>query len=568
VSDLAHIAVPGIETGITQDSGSLPELVSLLIASGDLFYEWGLNSDTISWTGDIAGSLEIRNTDSLESGDSFLNSIHPEDLPHRMICLSRHLTRGEIFDHEYRIRDDSGQFIWIQERAVATKLPDGKPSRLTGVVRNIDARKKSEEEVNFLSNHDALTGQYNRLRLRESLEHVIAQSLLSGKQGGLLLVGLDKLNAVSDVYGEETADAIVLAAARRIENCMRTGDIVGRVGFDRFSVVVSNCNREKLFAVADRFLAALRETPISTPAGTMTVTASIGISVFPTDATTAREVVSHADGALRAARRLGCDCYLDYVDVPEHARTERPELVIAEQVKQALKENRFKLAFQPIVSAETGQTIFYEGLARMIDPEGNAIAAGGFVPVIEQMGLMRLIDRKVLEMGLDVLERNPSMNLSINLSGMTAVDPVWLRMLEERLQDRKDIAERLILEITETVALDDVDEASRFVSSLTQFGCRVALDDFGAGFTSFRHLRALNVAIVKIDGSFVRGIVDNPENLLFVRTLISLAKGIDIQCVAEWVENAEEADLLKTEGVDLLQGWHCGKPEIDPDWLN
>jgi diguanylate cyclase (GGDEF)-like protein len=568
VSDLAHIAVPGIETGITQDSGSLPELVSLLIASGDLFYEWGLNSDTISWTGDIAGSLEIRNTDSLGSGDSFLNSIHPEDLPHRMICLSRHLTRGEIFDHEYRIRDDSGQFIWIQERAVATKLPDGKPSRLTGVVRNIDARKKSEEEVNFLSNHDALTGQYNRLRLRESLEHVIAQSLLSGKQGGLLLVGLDKLNAVSDVYGEETADAIVLAAARRIENCMRTGDIVGRVGFDRFSVVVSNCNREKLFAVADRFLAALRETPISTPAGTMTVTASIGISVFPTDATTAREVVSHADGALRAARRLGCDCYLDYVDVPEHARTERPELVIAEQVKQALKENRFKLAFQPIVSAETGQTIFYEGLARMIDPEGNAIAAGGFVPVIEQMGLMRLIDRKVLEMGLDVLERNPSMNLSINLSGMTAVDPVWLRMLEERLQDRKDIAERLILEITETVALDDVDEASRFVSSLTQFGCRVALDDFGAGFTSFRHLRALNVAIVKIDGSFVRGIVDNPENLLFVRTLISLAKGIDIQCVAEWVENAEEADLLKTEGVDLLQGWHCGKPEIDPDWLN
>ena len=129
------------------------------------------------------------NIDSLGSGDRFLNRIHPEDLPHRMICLSRHLTRGEIFDHEYRIRDDSGQFMWIQERAVATKLPDGKPSRLTGVVRNIDARKKSEEEVNFLSNHDALTGQYNRLRLRESLEHVIAQSLLTGQPGGLAAGG-------------------------------------------------------------------------------------------------------------------------------------------------------------------------------------------------------------------------------------------------------------------------------------------------------------------------------------------------------------------------------------------
>lgn len=568
MSDLAPKAVPDFETGITQDSGTLPELVSLLIASGDLFYEWDMDSDAIAWTGDLVGSLKIKNSHSIESGDSFLKRIHPEDLPHRMICLSRHLNRSDVFDHEYRVRDDAGQFVWIQERAVAAKSEDGKPTRLTGVIRNIDARKKTEEEVDFLSNHDALTGQYNRLRLRETLEHVIAHCLHTEQQGGLLLVGLNKLNAVSDVYGEDTADAIVLTAARRIEASLRTGDVVGRVGFDRFAIVVSNCDREKLYKVADRFLAALRETPISTPAGTMTITASIGISVFPTDAKTAREVVSHSDSALRAARHLGCDCYLDFVDVPEHSRTERPELVIAEQVKQALKEDRFKLAFQPVVSSESGEVVFYEGLARMIDPEGNAIAAGGFVPVIEQMGLMRLIDRKVLDLGLDTLEGNPDIDLSINLSGMTAVDPVWLQTLEERLHNNRDVASRLILEITETVALDDIDGASRFVSSLTSLGCRVALDDFGAGFTSFRHLRALNVAIVKIDGSFVRDILNNPENLLFVRTLVGLSKGIGLQCVAEWVETPEEAALLRSEGVDLLQGWHCGKPEIDPDWLN
>lgn len=568
MTDLAHMAVPGLEPSITEGSTALPELVSLLIASGDLFYEWDLDSDSITWTGDLIGSLRIKSPDSLDSGDSFLNRIHPKDLPHRMICLSRHLERADVFDHEYRVRDDFGNFVWIQERAIAAKHPGGQPARLTGVIRNIDARKKTEEEVSFLSNHDALTGQYNRLRLRETLEHVIARSLLAKQQGGLLLVGIDKLNAVPDVYGEETADAIVLTAARRIEANLRVGDVVGRVGFDRFAIVVSNCSREKLADVANRFLAVLRETPISTPAGTMTITASIGISVFPTDATTAREVVSHADNALRAARRLGCDCYLDYADVPEHSRTERPELVIAEQVKQALKEDRFRLALQPIVSATTGEVIFYEGLARMIDPEGNAIAAGGFLPVIEQKGLMRLIDRKVLDLGLDALERNPDMNLSINLSGMTAVDPVWLRTLDGRLHGRRDLASWLILEITETVALDDVDEASRFVSSLRNFGCRVALDDFGAGFTSFRHLRALNVAIVKIDGSFIRDITSSPENLLFVRTLVNLAKGIGLQCVAEWVETAEEADLLRAEGVDMLQGWHCGKPEINPDWLN
>lgn len=566
MSELAHMVIPGSAPDRT-DSNPLPDLVSLLVASGDLFYEWDLESDTVEWTGDLSGTLNVKSSNTLGSGDAYLSRIHPEDLPHRMVSLSRHLETADIFDHEYRIRDDGGQFVWIQERAVATSDRTGKPLRLTGVVRNIDARKKTEEEVSFLSNHDALTGQYNRLRLRESLEHVIAQSLITDAQGGLLLVGIDKLNEVSDVYGEDTADAIVLAAARRIEDGMRTGDVVGRVGFDRFAVVVSGCNREELSNVAHRFLSAIRETPISTPSGAMTITASIGISVFPDDASSARTVVSHADNALRGARRLGCDCYLDYAEVPEHTRTERPELVIAEQVKQALKDNRFKLAFQPIVSAETGEIEFYEGLARMIDPEGNVIAAGGFVPVIEQMGLMRLIDRRVLELGLDALEHNPEMHLAINLSGMTAVDPVWLRMLEQRLQGRRDLACRLILEITETVALDDVDESSRFVSTLTRFGCRVALDDFGAGFTSFRHLRALNVAIVKIDGSFVRDIMDNPENLLFVRTLVNLAKGIGLKCVGEWVETAEEAALLKEEGIDFLQGWHCGKPEVDPDWL-
>ena len=563
MSELAQMVAPGIAPAGT-DSNPLPDLVSLLVASGDLFYEWDLESDIVDWTGDLPGTLNVKSSDTLGSGDDHLSRIHPEDLPHRMVSLSRYLESAEVFNHEYWIRDDAGQFVWIQERAVATHGHTGKPMRLTGVVRNIDARKKTEEEVSFLSNHDALTGQHNQLRLRESLEHVIAQSLITGAQGGLLLVGIDKLNEVSDVYGEDTADAIVLAAARRIEDGMRTGDVVGRVGFDRFAVVVGNCNRDELANVAHRFLSAIRETPISTPSGAMTITASIGISVFPSDASSARTVVSHADNALRAARRLGCDCYLDYAEVPEHTRTERPELVIAEQVKQGLKDDRFKLAFQPVVSAETGAVEFCEGLARMIDPEGNVIAAGGFVPVIEQM---RLIDRRVLELGLDALEHNPDMHLAINLSGMTAVDPVWLRMLEERLQGRRDLACRLILEITETVALDDVDESSRFVSTLTQFSCRVALDDFGAGFTSFRHLRTLNVAIVKIDGSFVRDIVSNPENLLFVRTLVNLAKGIGLKCVGEWVETAEEAALLKQEGVDFLQGWHCGKPEVDPDWL-
>ena len=503
---------------------------------------------------------------SIADGSTYLQRIHPEDLPRRMVALSQHVESSRSFDVEYRVRRDDGQFAWIQERAVAASDSDGNPLRLTGIVRDISEQKNRAEEVNFLTNHDALTGQYNRIRLREALGQTVEATIRRNRQGGFLLVGLDKLNIVADVYGDETADTIVLAVAQRIEQCLRVGDIVGRVGFDRFAVILSDCSEQQVTAIADRFLATIRDTAVTTSNGPMYVTASIGATVFPTCAKNVREVVGQADNALRSARRLGCDCYLEFRDIPNHRIPERPDLIIAEQVKQALRDDRLVLAYQPIVSAHDGTPEFYEGLVRMLDEDGQPIPAGVFVPIVEQMGLMRLVDRKVLDVGITVLKENPEISLSINVSGMTAVDPVWLHQLHEHLEARPDVAPRLILEITETVALDDIADSSRFVRSLNEFGCRVALDDFGAGYTSFRHLRGLNVDLVKIDGSFVRDLPTNQDNQLFVRTLINLAKGIGLKTVAEWVENEAEAELLRGEKVDYLQGWYYGKPTIEPPW--
>ena len=302
-----------------------------------------------------------------------------------MVALSQHLESAKTFDVEYRLRSDDGQFTWIRERAVAAVDPAGNPMRLTGIVRDISEQKNTAEEVDFLTNHDVLTGQYNRLRLRlrEALEQTVEATLRGNQQGGFLLVGLDKLNIVADVYGDETADAIVLAVAQRIEQCLRAGDIVGRVGFDRFAVILSNCSERQVTAVADRFLATIRDTPVSTSNGPMYVTASIGATVFPTSAKNAREVVGQADNALRSARRLGCDCYLEFRDIPHGNIPERPDLVIAEQVKQALRDDRIVLAYQPIVSAHDTASVFYEALVRMLDDKGEPVAAGTFVPIVE-----------------------------------------------------------------------------------------------------------------------------------------------------------------------------------------
>ena len=308
-------------------------------------------------------------------------------------------------------------------------------------------------------------------------------------------------------------------------------------------------------------MGAVRESPFQTQSGPLHVTASVGATVFPTSARTARDVVAQAEGALCGALRLGSDSFAEFRDLPANAVMTKRDFSIAEQVQQALHEDRIVLAYQPIVEAASADVAFYEGLVRLVGPDGELVAAGQFVPVVEQMGLMRLVDRKVLDLGLEALEQNPALRLSINVSGLTAVDPVWLAKLSERLTGRPHVATRLTLEITETVALDDIDESSRFVRTLAALGCRVALDDFGAGFTSFRHLRALKVNMVKIDGSFVRDLLQNPDNRVFVRTLVGLAKGIDLVAVAECVETQEEAEFLRGEGVDYLQRFYFGRPE-------
>ncbi len=539
----------------------IPSLVQVLIESGDLFFDWDLRTNRIRWTGQPEAVIGLRDFQSCTNGASFLARLHPEDLPRRMMALNAAQRAGIALDCQYRVRGDNGDFHWVRERAMPATSPAGDVAGITGVISNVDAWKESEARLDFLTSHDELTGHYNRMRLREALEAIIEKSIAGGYQAGFLLVSIDKLSEIEQVYGEETANMALLAVAERLGRVLRRGDVVGRVGYDRFAIVLQRCPDKQLHSVVRRALAAARETPVRAGSGFLHITASAGATVFPTSARTAREVVAQAESALGNARRLGSDSFAEFRDLPANAVMTHDDFAIAEQVQLALREDRIVLAYQPVVDARTSEIVFYEGLARMRGNDGSLVAAGRFVPVVEQMGLMRVIDRKVLELGLLTLEQNPALRLSINVSGLTAADPVWLAQLSDRLSGHRDVAERLMLEITETVALDDIDESSRFVRTLGSLGCRVALDDFGAGFTSFRHLRALKVDMVKIDGSFVRDLMHNPDNQLFVHTLVSLAKGIDLTAVAECVESEAEAELLRREGVDYLQGYHFGRPD-------
>jgi EAL domain-containing protein (putative c-di-GMP-specific phosphodiesterase class I) len=292
----------------------------------------------------------------------------------------------------------------------------------------------------------------------------------------------------------------------------------------------------------------------------------VGAVWLPQAASTSQEAMLRAEQALDKARANGRDGFAAYQPSASRETARLRMMQISDDVMQALKENRLKLAYQPIVQARSRKISHYECLLRMVKPDGSILSAGHFVPAAEQMGIVHLVDRFALESTVAELKTHTQLTLAVNVSGTAASDPAWLQSFVDYVRAEKDVAPRLIVELTETAALHHFEENARFISQLREVGVRVAIDDFGAGYTSFRNLQMLHVDTVKIDGSYVADLSQSPENQVFVRTLVGLAKSFDIKTVAEWVGSDDDAALLQTFGVDYFQGFHFGEPVIDPKW--
>lgn len=550
----------------SETSRSPIEALAALAAAGDVAYVWDIASDRIDWHGSLK-TLGFAANAAVASGKALSDRINPDDLRERQQLLHAHYARGTRFDCEYRVRLDTGDFAWLHDRGAAEFDDVGRPKRLLGVIRLVTGRKAQEQQLEHLANYDELTGHFNKKRLREVLDHLLGASVRANSPGAYLAVGIDKLATINDAFGYRAADQVIVEIGHRLDRCLRTSDVIGRVGGDRFGIVLAHCAEEHVAIAAEKILSAVNHAPIETALGPVYATVSIGSAAFPDQAKTAYEVMTRAESALAEAKRAGRDCFVPYRLSEEQRNRHRVGMALGERVQRAMKEGRLLLAYQPVVSSVTGAVDYHECLLRMIDEDGRIVMAGAFVPQIEQLGFIRIIDRFVLDTAVAEVEANPSVCLGINVSGLTATDRSWLRAIIALLRDKPAVARRILVEITETEALHDIEESQRFVGTLREMGCRVALDDFGAGFTSLRHLQALAVDIVKIDGSFVRNLTQSADNQVFLRHLVGLAKGLQLQTVAEMVETAEEAAILRREGVGFLQGYYFGAPSLDKPWL-
>ncbi len=561
--------------GVTQDKDKLLEiLVPALKAAGDFAYCWTLgggddwtgSGDLLEWSHDPDALFGPTALSDVSTGAAFHARINPDDLVQRMEALSLHIDQGGVFDCEYRVTRTDGGFAWVHDRGAAVRDGQGKPVRIVGTMRIITDRKQQESLLEQRANFDDLTGHLNKIRLREALDTAVQYNQRYKVSGGYLAVGIDKLSMVNDAYGYEIADAVIIEISRRIERCLRTSDTIGRIGGDRFGLILAHCDESGLRIAAEKILHAFRSEPIESPGGSVHVTVSIGGVCFPGFVRTAHDAMTSAESALQEAKSSGRNCFIEFKLSEEQRDKQRQNIAVGEQVMKALEDGRIVLAYQPVVCAKTFQTKYCETLLRMLGEDGGIVAAGVFVPIAEKLGLVRLLDLRALELAITELIAYPEVSVAVNVSSLTVTDPAWMRKLKGLIRGRPTIASRLMVEITETAALEDSEVTSRFVAEVRGLGSKVALDDFGSGYTSFRHMKSLTVDVVKIDGAFVTDIEKNAENQVFIKTLMSLADGFGLQTVAECIETESEAKILSGEGADYLQGWYFGKPVIDPPW--
>ena len=527
-------------------------------------FDWDLGADQIRWDG-ATDILPFRLDGQNKRGQSFLDMLPAEKREALAAIIESNAGQPTRFELDLEIASAMGA---VGFTFVGTRVPgaNGRSERLIGVARDTTEQQRERQRLSYLATRDELTGHLNRNSLRAELTQVIASAKEENRHCAFLVASIDRLAMINDGFGFDAGDEVIVGMGERLAGCLRSSDIVGRTAGNKFGVILKNCKEREIEVVAGRLRAAVRANAIDTRSGHVAATSSVGAVWLPGAASSSQEAMLRAEKALEKARAFGRDGFAIYEPSAQRETARLRQMSVADEVMAAWKEKRLKLAYQPIVKAKSRKTSHYECLLRMAKPDGTILSAGYFVPAAEQMGIVHLIDRFALEEALAQLKAHPAATLAVNVSGTASGDPNWLQAFIETVRAEKELAGRLIVELTETAALHHFEENASFVSQLRELGVRVAIDDFGAGYTSFRNLQMLHVDTVKIDGSYVQNLSQSPENQVFVRTLVGLAKNFNIKTVAEWVGSDQDAALLQSFGVDYFQGFHFGEPSLTPDF--
>lgn len=549
-----------------------PDARQILSSIGEVVYEWDIATDRLTWGPNLAEALGAIASADLGVGLAFAERIAPESGSSRYEAVMQSDRRDEGAGAPYQVVYALSQprelgpapLVWVEDTGRWFAGPDGRPARAHGVLRVVTERHEMERKLALGSQIDPLTGVLNRAQLAEHVNRFLQQSERSRKSFAVLLVALESLFALNRTYGYDAGDEVLAGLARRLRGNVRTCDVVARHAGNKFALVLDNCDTEQTLSVANRLLDLVKSAPFDTSAGPIPATIRIGGVIGPREGRVPQVLFQHAEEALDLARQGNGRRFVAYTSSLAREDARLRALQVADSIVSALNERRVDLAFQPVVRAATGAPAFHEALLRVRLPDGSFASPATLLPVAEKAGLVRLLDQRVMELALERLAADPALRVSVNCAMDSLMDPEWPDRLAHAVAANPAIADRLIVEITETSLIEDFETTRNIIASCKRLGVKVAMDDFGAGHTSFRNLRDLAFDLVKIDGAFIKNIAISADDRFFVRTLIDLARHLSLDVVAEWVEDEATARILRDWGVEYFQGSLYGFAEARP----
>jgi len=493
------------------------------------------------------------------TGESIEDSLHQSFLT------------GEIFhlpEHSSLINKDAS-VISIEASIAPMKAENGDLLGAVIVIQDVSPTRRLTKQLSYQASHDLLTGLYNRRKFEEFLEEILINVREDDRQHALFYIDLDNFKIVNDTCGHVAGDELLKQLPSLFNEVLRSGDIIARLGGDEFGVILQNCAIKQAANIADKIRQKIKDYRFIWDDKTFEIGVSIGVIGINEGNSDMAQVLSAADVACYAAKDSGRNRVHIYESSDEAVSERYGQMHWTARISRALEENRFHLYQQPIVGVLTKERNHLELLLRMIDEDGNVIPPGAFMPAAERYGLMREIDRWVLQEAFKFMgENNPASPIkgtdrviAINLSGDSINDSGLLDFIIQETKRHDVNLKNVCFEITETVAISNLSKATVFINELKNYGCQFALDDFGSGLSSFAYLKNLPVNYLKIDGGFVKDICRDKIDRAMVESIHQVGKVMNLSTIAEHVEDAKTLKILEEIGVDYVQGYYLGRPE-------
>jgi diguanylate cyclase (GGDEF)-like protein/PAS domain S-box-containing protein len=529
--------------------------------TSDYAYGWTITAEQeilSDWSTDAIKTVTGYEREEFEA--NWRNIVLPEDHQIYQQRLYRTLA-NETNEAEFRIAyKGSGEIRWL--KAYTRPIWSDREKRVVGAVgaiQDITKKRVNEDEIEKLAYYDPLTGFGNRRVWKNWADVAIAKANLARGQLAIMFIDLDRFKTVNDTLGHDVGDALLIEVSKRIYSCLGDDDRLARLGGDEFAILLLNSGEERALSIAQCVLGQF-DAPFSVRGHVIQARGSVGIAIYPRDGAQINVLQRHADIAMYRAKSKA-----------EHFQVYNPDIstYMDEQIQleaelgAAIDSDQFVLNYQPILDMQTGEIAKAEALVRWTNPKRGPVSPGVFIPLAEESGMIVDIDRWVTQAAFKQVARwlndGIESSLSVNLSVLTLRDGDFLPFVEELLHRTGVPAGCITFEITESAAIEDPEATSRILHKLRGFGFRLAIDDFGRGYTSIVFLKQLPVDFVKIDKSFIDGIGRDSKDEGVLRAVIALARGLEILTVAEGVESLHQMNWLAEHGCDYVQGWHVGK---------